>query len=105
MMYSTRATAAPIRPMIATRTVAGRLAGPCTVMSWNYPRPSAGYTRDELDIHEWLAAGLRGAASLAAAARRPARPGAEHPPPARSGSALPRQAAAPGAARRTRASA
>src|SRR6266851_5314975 len=65
MMYSTTATAAPIRPMIATRTVAGLLAGPCTVMTSNYARTSALSTCDELDIHEWLAASLLAGCCLA----------------------------------------
>src|SRR5260221_13643661 len=65
MMYSTRATAAPIRPMIATRTLAGLLTDPCTVMASNYARTSALSTCDELDIHEWLAAGLRAGGCLA----------------------------------------
>src|SRR5260221_3733678 len=51
--------------MIATRTVAGLLAGPCTVMTSNYARTSALSTCDELDIHEWLAASLLAGCCLA----------------------------------------
>src|SRR5260221_11095614 len=58
--------------MIATRTVAGLLAGPCTVMTSNYARTSALSTCDELDIHEWLAAGLRARCCLAGRSRQAA---------------------------------